>query len=147
MLSDILWPRQASLIVISDAHLKSTSDQYGVLLKELLKSLPAAKPDCLVLLGDIFDFTLGSNRFFREKFQEVGKLLTAIHAAGTRIIFLEGNHEFDMARHGWSGVECFSERLYPLMLRRGERVLLSHGDGICAPRRYHIFRRIVRSPL
>ena len=139
-------PRQADLIVISDVHLRSLESDDGMLFLALLGAIATAAPAHLVFLGDIFDFTLGSSRFFRRKYAEVGITLARIRAAGTRVTFIEGNHEFDMAHHGWEGVEVFSDLKLVLALASGERVSLSHGDGICSPWRYHAYRRVVRSP-
>ena len=143
---DVL-PKKADLIVVSDVHLKSLDDKEGSLFLALLEAIATATPAHLVLLGDIFDFTLGSNRFFRRKYSRVGESLARIQATGTRVTFVEGNHEFDMAHHGWPGVEVSSELRLALKLTGGEQLLLSHGDGICSPKRYHAYRRIVRSPL
>ena len=139
-------PKMAELVVISDVHLKSLTSAEGALFLALLDVIEVATPARLVFLGDIFDFTLGSSRFFRRKYAAVGKRLTRIQAAGTHVTFIEGNHEFDMAHHGWKGVEVSSDLKLVLTLAGGERVALSHGDGICSPWRYHAYRRVVRSP-
>jgi UDP-2,3-diacylglucosamine hydrolase len=137
----------ASLLIVSDVHLRSLADAKGELFCRFLEGLVhGAKVETLVLLGDIFDFTLGSNRFFRNKHQLIGDLLQQVAARGTRVIFVEGNHEFEMARHHWSGVETVSDFRFYLEVAPGLTIGLSHGDGICAPQRYYHFRSVVRSP-
>ena len=125
--------------------MKSLEDARGRTLLAALDSIAVAKVATLVLLGDIFDFCLGSNRYFRRKFAPVGERLTRIATTGTRVIFFEGNHEFDLAGFGWDGVEFVGGGDLQLDIGNGERALLAHGDMIYSSNVYKSFRWLVKS--
>ncbi len=135
----------SELILVSDVHLRQSGDMRGLLLRQLLKSAARHRPGNFVLLGDVFDFCLGGSRFFKKKFFDFGTALEALAQSGTRVIFFEGNHEFNLAAIGWQGIEFVPEGSMTLLLSGGTRVRLSHGDLIYAPKSYLWFRGLVKS--
>jgi len=137
----------ASLVVVSDIHLKRPDDERGMLLQQVLEGVAVTRPECFVLLGDIFDFCLGSNLYFQTKFASLGAALSRLAKTGTRVIFFEGNHEFDVHRFGWDGVEFVREGSLVLPLGSGASILLAHGDLIYSSQVYRSFRRMVKSKL
>lgn len=133
----------AALVVASDIHLKHLGDERGKLLLDVLARL--GRVEYLVLNGDIFDFCLGDSSYFRNKFRALGVALERVAERGTKVLFVEGNHEFHMPAIGWQGVEFVTDRDRVLVLGGGERIKLSHGDLIKDDFWYRAFRGLVKS--
>lgn len=140
------WPIRASLAVVSDIHLHHPDDSKARTLLAILEQLAFSDLEYFVLLGDIFDFTLGSSRYYRRKFAAIGAALSRLAAHNTKVLFVEGNHEFDMQHFRWPGVQVIPEGNYILNLRNGARVKLTHGDMLAPHARYAAFRKFVKSP-
>ncbi len=133
----------AALVVASDIHLKHLADSRGKLLLDVLARL--GRVEYLVLNGDIFDFCLGDSRYFQNKFRPLGEALSDVSRRGTKVLFVEGNHEFHMTAVGWQGVEFVTERDRVVTLSTGETVKISHGDLITDDFWYRAFRGLVKS--
>ena len=142
---NLTW--DAALVVVSDIHLQSPDDARGRQLLAVLDQLAAEPPEYLVLLGDIFDFCLGSHPFFQQKFAPIGQALGRVAEAGSKVVFIEGNHEFKMIDLPWPGVEVIENGTYTVGLKSGVKVQMAHGDMIYSHRRYKAFRRLVKSSL
>lgn len=138
---------KASLVVVSDIHLGSHDDARGRALLSLLADIERGEVEHLVLLGDIFDFCLGSHRFFQKKFAPIGAALEKVVQHGTNVIFIEGNHEFRLMDLPWKGVKVIPHGTYHLKLNNGMSVQAAHGDMIFSHRRYKAFRWLVKSRL
>ncbi len=136
---------EASLVLVSDIHLVSPDDERGQLLLEVLQRLTQSPVAYFVLLGDIFDFCLGSHPYFQHKFRPLGEALEKVAASGTRVIYIEGNHEFRMRDMPWKGVNFVENGTVVIALASGEKVQLAHGDMIYSHRRYKAFRYVVKS--
>lgn len=137
----------ASLIVVSDIHLFSPDDEKGRLLLDVLERVAESPVAYLVLLGDIFDFCLGSHPYFQNKFAPLGVALEKVVQSGTHVIYVEGNHEFRMVDMPWKGVIFVENGTHLITLHSGEKVQLAHGDMIYSHRRYKAFRWLVKSAL
>ena len=140
----------APLIVVSDIHLQGLEDERGGLLLDLIERIDPQQTQYFVLLGDIFDFCLGSHRFFQRKFAKLGERLTQLAESGVQVIFFEGNHEFDLACLRWSRVEFVNQMSYSLNIETSEgtkHIALSHGDLLAPDFKYKIFRSVVKSKL
>lgn len=133
----------AALVVASDIHLRHLSDERGRLLLDVLARL--GRVEYLVLNGDIYDFCMGDSPYFKRKFAALGKALEEVARRGTKVVFVEGNHEFHMRDIGWDGVEFIVERDYVVTLSSGERIKFSHGDLITDDFWYRAFRGLVKS--
>ncbi len=140
-------PMIADVIVVSDVHLREANDQRGRLFRRLLQQVVDGQVGCLILTGDIFDFCLGSKRYFRSKFALIGSLLEQIAQRGTRVIFVEGNHEFDMLKMGWRGVEVVEDGDVTVATPDGITICAAHGDLVYGPASYRWFRALVKSRL
>lgn len=136
---------RSELVVVSDIHLREPGDERSQLLEQLISRLSPGDVRFLVLLGDIFDFCLGSSEYFRKKFAPLGELLEQVSRRGIQVLFFEGNHEFEMERIGWKGVEFVTDPYRVLRLRDGKRVALAHGDLVHSSWDYRIFRKVVKS--
>lgn len=141
------WPLAAELVVVSDIHLGHCADERGQYLLNTIHQLVKSDVRTFVMLGDIFDFTLGSSGYYRRKFAPIGAALTRLAASGTRVLFFEGNHEFNMPRFGWDGVEIIEEGDRLIELGDGTRVLMTHGDMLYPSKVYAAFRHVVKSRL
>ncbi len=133
-------------IFISDSHIESSMDAKYMILVELLSSFinsPGIKN--IFLLGDIFDFCTGSSRYFRKKYFVLGSLLERLVKQGTKVYFIEGNHEFYMADLKWKGVICSRAEPYLEVDIDGSKVLLTHGDMLTPSRYYRFYNYFVRT--
>jgi UDP-2,3-diacylglucosamine pyrophosphatase LpxH len=113
----------------------------------VLGRLKDLKPEFLVLNGDIFDFCFGSSNYFKKKFQEVGILLTAIGQNGTKVIFVQGNHEFSIEDIGWEEVTFVVAFDHHLTLKSGLKFSITHGDRLMAPWQYGVYWKVTRSKI
>lgn len=136
----------APLVVASDIHLRSLDDERGTLLMDALARLGEGV-EYLILNGDIFDFCYGGGAYFRRKFAPLGAALDRIAEHGTKVVFVEGNHEYFMERIGWQGVEIVTGDRYVATLSSGRRIAIGHGDLMIHEPLYLAFRAVVRSRL
>lgn len=139
------WPHKAPLIIVSDIHLHHCEDVRGQSLLALVNRLETLDLDYFVLLGDIFDFGLGSSNFYRKKFAPIGEALAKLARSGTEVIFFEGNHEFNLKRFGWKDVRIIESGDYILELNDGTKIKFAHGDMIYPSKVYAAFRQVVKS--
>ena len=139
----------AEFVAVSDIHLEHPGDDRGRVLLEVIDACISSNVQCFALLGDIFDFCLGGTGYFSKKFAAVGERLEALAASGTRVVFIEGNHEFALAKMGWRGVEVVSEsereRGMTWRSASGKKILMTHGDLFYAPDTYLAFRKLIKS--
>lgn len=140
---------KAEFVAVSDIHMRHADDDRGQVLLDVIDACAEARVPCFALLGDIFDFCLGSGAYFREKFARIGERLESLAARGTRVFFVEGNHEFNMAGMGWRGVEFVSEtparRGHAWTSPSGARLVMTHGDLFNAPASYLAFRSLIKA--
>lgn len=116
-------------IFIADAHLKKPDDLNYRTLCSFLQSI-AGNSDLLVIAGDFFEFWLGDSPEAFPHYSNALEALKAVSRAGTRIVYIEGNHDFHLG--GYFRKE-FSADVYPdetAMEVDGKRVYLCHGDLI-----------------
>ena len=136
---------KAFAVVVSDIHLGHSDDSRALKLLELIKSAELGEVEYFILLGDIFDFCLGSHPYFRKKFAPIGAALSRLAASRTRVIYIEGNHEFRLKDFAWAGVEVVPSGTFNLTLGNGRSIQAAHGDMIFSHRRYKTFRWVVKS--
>ena len=58
-----------------------------------------------MLVGDIFDFCLGSSTYYKKKFANIGIALSDLATRGTKVIFIQGNHEVAIDFLDWKNIE------------------------------------------
>lgn len=133
------------IIFLADAHLVHPEDQnYRHFLTFLEDQL--GRLDTLVLLGDIFEFWIGSQRKVYAAQQPALDLLQRFQEQGTQIIYVEGNHDFHLAPYfdDWPQVTVLPDGgATPL---NGREVFLAHGD-LANPEDsgYRLLRKVLRS--
>lgn len=119
-------------IFLGDAHFNPfRKDESWQAFKGLARR---TSPQGLVLMGDLFDFWFGFDRPCRLSalYSEVEEALEEFQRKGTRIIFLEGNHDFYL-RGRIGGVQVESHRWETTLLLGGQRLYLAHGDRAAGP--------------
>jgi len=132
-------------IFLADAHLRAPEDDNYRLLLRFFAELQGTA-DTLCILGDLFDFRIGLPQLSFEEHEPIIAALVRLRQAGTRLIYLEGNHDFQLG-------PCFAERigaeLYvgPVVVSlQDKQVLLCHGDLVNrADWRYRLLYHTVRN--
>ena len=127
---------RARTLFLSDIHLGFRRAR----VRELNEFLQGVEAECIVLVGDIVDALSLARRFFwTAEHTQVVRTLLARRRAGTRLIYIPGNHDASlgmMAEMLQGQLEVHREWVH--RTARGERLLVMHGDqfdGIvsCAP--------------
>lgn len=113
-------------VFISDVHLGSADCQADY----LLDFLDNVSCDTLYLVGDIVDLIAMQRRVhFPESHQAVVRRFMAIAAAGTRVVYVPGNHD-DFLRHfcgqTLAGIELKHKAIHTTA--DGRRFVVCHGD-------------------
>jgi UDP-2,3-diacylglucosamine hydrolase len=82
----------------------------------------------LIFMGDMFDLLVGSIEFTIDKNQKVIDLINSLSKT-IKIIYLEGNHDFDLQRI-FSNVKVVTLQRQPLVLMyHNQKIALVHGDN------------------
>ena len=87
--------RAVDVAVISDLHLGT----YACRAREILTYLKSISPQLLVLNGDIIDVWQFSKHFFPATHMAVIKEIFHLLSAGTRVIYITGNHDEMLRRY------------------------------------------------
>jgi UDP-2,3-diacylglucosamine pyrophosphatase LpxH len=125
--------------------MKDPNDARGRLLQELIAAAMINPPKHFVLLGDIFDFCLGSTPYFKTKFAPIGEALSKLADLGTEVTFFEGNHEFELPKLSWRGVQFVGVGSKDFVLPMGQVVRAAHGDLVYSTLGYRLFRGFLKS--
>jgi UDP-2,3-diacylglucosamine hydrolase len=138
-----------SFAILSDVHLRNPHDQNTSLFIETLRKLQGV--EAVFLLGDIFDFIFVPKLFYVKYWHNVFESLTKLKESGTKIFFIEGNHDFgfehffpkelkDAFSHVGDAEFTISHPFYG-------KIALRHGDDIVCPQSYLWFRKLVKSKM
>ena len=116
----------ARALFLSDIHLGFRHARA----RELNEFLHGIEAECIVLVGDIIDaLSLARRAFWTRAHTQVVRTLLARQRAGTRLIYLPGNHDASLgmlAQMLRGQVEVHREWVH--RTARGERLLVLHGD-------------------
>lgn len=133
-------------LFLADAHLCKPADHNYQVLQQFLTE-QCGKTDLLILLGDIFEFWIGKETIVDE-YVPLIKTLERMHQQGTKLIYVEGNHDFHLG-------PVFTDRLNCQVLPDGgsieldgKKIYLAHGD-LANPEDtgYRRLRNLLRSGL
>ena len=132
-------------LFLADAHLVYPDDlNYRHFLTFLEGQL--GHVDTLVLLGDIFEFWTGVQRRPFTAQRPALQLLKRFQERGTQIVYVEGNHDFNLAPYfaDWPNVTVLPDG--GCFTLGGREVFLAHGD-LANPedRSYRLLRKVLRS--
>lgn len=134
-------------VFISDAHIRGHDDPNLAPLIAFLEEI-AGQVDRVVIVGDLFHMWFG---FRHVVFAEHVPLLGALHAvrrAGTEIVYVTGNHDFEPGRYLEEilGAEMHDTEM--VIEADGLKAYVAHGDlANAADRTYRRFRGMLRNPL
>ncbi|WP_305041162.1 UDP-2,3-diacylglucosamine diphosphatase [Geoalkalibacter sp.] len=134
-------------IFLADAHLLSPADaNYRRLLAFLGEQRGQLRT--LYILGDLFEFWVGYRHLVFTPYVPLLNALGELRAAGSQIVYVEGNHDFHLGPYFRDLLGC---RVLPdggEVSIDGKRVHLTHGDLINgSDRGYRLLRRFLRSRL
>jgi UDP-2,3-diacylglucosamine pyrophosphatase LpxH len=113
-------------LFLSDIHLGFRHARA----RELNEFLHGVEAECIVLVGDIVDaLSLARRAFWTAAHTQVVRTLLARQRAGTRLVYIPGNHDESLgmlAQMLRGQFEVHREWVY--RTARGERLLVLHGD-------------------
>jgi len=117
---------RARTLFLSDVHLGYRHARA----RELNEFLRGVEADNIVLVGDIIDaLSLARRVFWSPHHTEVIRTLLARQRAGTRLIYIPGNHDASLAMLAEMLQGQFEvHREWVHRTARGERLLVLHGD-------------------
>ncbi len=133
-------------LFIADTHLIDPDDNRYRHLLELLEQ-QCGQLRSLIMLGDIFEFWLGYKHTVFTAYIPLLNTLRRLQAAGTELVFVEGNHDFHLGPYFSETLKC---RILPdggVLERDGRKIFIAHGD-LVNPRDtgYRLLRRFLRHP-
>jgi len=132
----------------SDLHLTDLEQPLARSFLSALKELNSAT-DAVVLAGDIFEILVGDSSYFKRKYESFFAILRDLVSHGVSVFYIEGNHDFHLARILPSGVSIVPEgvRLEGIAAEGPPKVIeVVHGDLVdSSDHAYLKMRRIFRS--
>jgi len=132
-------------IFIADSHYPNHK------AKEFLKLLNAInqgliKTEQLILMGDIFDLLVGNSPYLQKKFTKEIELIEDI-AKRVEVIYLEGNHDFNLSSI-FKNIKVVKIELQPLIMSyKSKTYAISHGDKFATNISYKLYTKLIRNPL
>lgn len=135
------------VVFIADAHLRQPEDRNYRALLTFLAGLEG-KTDLLVIVGDLFEFLIGYPVRDFPHYRPVLDGLLSLKAAGARIIYHEGNHDFHL---GSFFIETLGAEVHsgPAIIDLdGKKTFICHGDQINRGELSHrMLRALFHGPL
>jgi len=142
--------RVKKTLLFSDVHLKAIPDDQPR-HREFIEFLHRFSPDefeCVICLGDLFDFWFEYRSVIFSDFFGVLRAFAELRDAGVELHLICGNHDF------WAGRFLRDElgfHIHPNIMEHqfgDHRARLVHGDGINPEDwRYRAYKRVARNPL
>ena len=118
----------ARTLFLSDLHLGFRHAR----VRELNEFLAGIEAQCIVLVGDIVDaLSLARRAYWSPEHTQVVRTLLARQRAGTRLVYIPGNHDASLAMLAQMLQGQFEvHREWVHRTARGERLLVMHGDQL-----------------
>ena len=135
---------EAAVALLGDAHLRDGTGQVAAFVR-FVDDLPR-DIGTLAILGDLFSVFIGRDELLEPHHRQVLAALRRARARGCGVLYVEGNHDFDLARM-LAGDACDAVAGAALDLNlAGRRVHLAHGDRINRrDRQYRAWRAVSKS--
>ena len=133
-------------LFITDAHYNRPKGERA--LEKLLEKIASGdiQPPQLFLLGDIFDALFGGVPYTAKDNETVIALIEKI-AQKTEVIYLEGNHDFQLHKFFTKNIIIFPIQKQPVAIQGNhKRICLAHGD-FDAPFGYRLYTALIRNPV
>ena len=129
----------------SDLHLDPSTPEIAARFLRFLAG-PVQGARSLFLLGDLFEAWIGDDDP-EPAHREVIAALAALAAAGTLVYVMRGNRDFMLGERFCREAGAILLDDPAILTVAGERIVLSHGDGLCVDdRAYQRLRALVRDP-
>ncbi len=124
---------QPTLYVAGDVHLRNDSSPF----LGFLDLLASRAPSHLVILGDLFDYWLETERTIAQ-FQTVFDKFQTLRLAGWRLDFVLGNRELSSGSR--LRLACGVKTHWPDFTLRiaDKQIRIVHGDRLCHDPTYHL---------
>jgi len=133
-----------SRLFVSDVHLDADSPEAVEQFLTFLRTY-AANAEALYILGDLFEVWVGDDETEAAK-TTVRQGLRSLTASGVACFILHGNRDFLLGRGFCDDTGCQMLPDPVITELDSERVLLTHGDGLCTDdHSYQELRSIVRT--
>lgn len=116
--------RKLTIAVISDVHLGT----YGCHARELDLYLKSIEPELLVINGDFIDGWQFSKRYFPASHTRVLQRILKMMAAGTRVVYVTGNHDEMLRQYSGFSIGNFSIEDKLVLHIEGKSFWFFHGD-------------------
>ncbi len=130
-------------LIISDAHYSTSRPELLSLIKDIHSKRIITSQ--LILMGDIFDALFREVPKTLQNNEEMIKLLNEI-SQDTELIYLEGNHDFNLAQI-FTDAKVVSLKEQPFICQfKDKKVALAHGD-FDVGRVYSIYTTLIRSSI
>ncbi len=127
----------------SDLHLDPSTPEIAARFQRFLAG-PVRGARSLFLLGDIFEAWLGDDDP-EPAHREVVRSIAAVAAGGTLVYVMRGNRDFMIGERFCADAGAILLDDPAIVALGGERLMLSHGDGLCVDdRAYQRLRALVR---
>lgn len=128
-------------IFVADSHYNERKPEFLIFLKKLQnKEINTTQ---LFLMGDMFDFISGESQYFIKRNQKLIDIINEL-ANDIQIIYLEGNHDYNMASL-FKNVLVIKRENQPLKAKYQEKsASISHGDNF-TPWHYNLYCKIIRN--
>jgi len=134
-----------TVLFASDVHLSAARPGPAEAFVRFLDG-PCRDADALFLLGDVFDAWLGDDDA-REPHPRVLDALAALTAAGVRVSFAFGNHDFLVGAGFETRTGCRRLQQPAIVDVHGTPVVVLHGDQLCTrDEDYQQWRRTFTDP-
>ena len=132
-------------VFITDAHYNKPKGETA--LYNLLQKIASGEIETpqLFLLGDIFDALFGGVPYTAKENEDAIVLIKKI-AKSKEVIYLEGNHDFQLYRFFPEYIAIFPIQKQPIVIKSNDkRICLAHGD-FDAPFGYKLYTSLIRNP-
>lgn len=134
-------------LFLADAHLMNPEDDNYRRLLALLRR-EEGQVRTLYLLGDIFEFWVGYEHVVFTPYVPILEALRRLHETGTRIVWVEGNHDFHLGPFVRDILQATIIPEAGSVSIDGQRVFLCHGDLLDPDDRgYRLYRGVLRNRL
>ena len=131
-------------IFLSDAHITGHDDPNLPPLLGFLESLRGGV-DRLYVVGDLFDTWFAFPRAVFDEYIPVLGALDALKRAGTKIVYITGNHDFEMGNAFRKILDADIHESDMALEADGLRVYVAHGDlANPADKSYRRLRAVLR---
>lgn len=132
-------------VFLSDAHIRGHDDPNLPPLLDFLGRL-RGKVERLYILGDLFDTWFAFPRAVFAEYVPVLGALYELKRSGTRIVYVLGNHDFELGEFFTNILEAEVHDTEFVLEMDGRRALVAHGDMVDASDRgYRRLRKVLRA--